>query len=189
MNVIGLTGYAGAGKDYVCDLLRTQFDNAGLMATRIAFADGVKQDIEETLGLSDFAAKGITATKLREKPYSPEIRKLLQWWGTDLRRAEDEDYWVKLGIAQAGVEWNMGGADLIIFTDVRFQNEADVIHNAGGLVFQVVAEDSLRAERVGGTLPPSHASEVIDFEVDGIIQNSGMTEYPIELVLFLDGII
>ena len=179
MRLIGLCGYAGAGKDYVCDLIRTQFADSDREAVRVAFADGVKLDIEEALGGESIAA-------LWEKPYSEEIRWLLQQWGTELRRAQDEDYWVKKGLEVASETWNFGGADLIIFTDVRFENEAEAIREAGGLVMQVIATDEIRQERLGGWLPPKHASEVIDFETDGNVPNNGMTEFPIELIEYLD---
>ena len=181
MKIVGLCGYAGAGKDYVCDLIRTQADNADRYAQRVAFADGVKYDIEDALGVPRDSLDA-----LRSKPYSEEIRWLLQQWGTELRRAQDEDYWVKNGIERAQAEWDFGGADLIIFTDVRFENEAQAIRDAGGLVMQVIATDEIRQERLGGWLPPTHASEVIDFETDGNVPNNGMTEFPVELTIYLE---
>lgn len=184
MNVIGLAGQAGAGKDYVCDLIRSNFDKQNAWATRVAFADGVRNDIEIAMG-----AEPGSIEALWSKPYPLEIRALLQWWGTEFRRAQDTDFWAKRGLEAAQWEFDLGGADLIIFTDVRFENEAVAIRDAGGMVFEVVADEAIREERLGGVLPPAHASEDIDFEVDGFVHNSGTTTYPSALTEYLDGIL
>ena len=67
----------------------------------------------------------------------------------------------------------------MVITDVRFANEADVIHEAGGLVYEVRAPENVRRERLGGELPPAHASEEIDFGVDGVIWNERDNRQPI----------
>ncbi|MDA8151502.1 MAG: hypothetical protein M0003_02105, partial [Acidithiobacillus sp.] len=58
-------------------------------------------------------------------PYSP--RQILQWWGTDYRRAQRETYWidkVRDRLLSDPGHW--------VVTDVRFQNEADLIRELGG---------------------------------------------------------
>jgi hypothetical protein len=46
-----------------------------------------------------------------------------QYVGTDLFRADDEDYWVKKAVDALGES----PAERVVFTDVRFENEADYI--------------------------------------------------------------
>ena len=184
MRVIGLAGMAGAGKDYVCDLIRSHFDRQNGWAVRVAFADGVRNDIEIAMG-----AEPGSIESLWSKPYPIEIRSLLQWWGTEFRRSQDVDYWAKRGMKVAEEEYTHGGADLVIFTDVRFQNEADIIMEAGGMVFEVVADQDIRARRLGGVLPPNHASEEIDFDIDGIIENNGKTIFPQAFDEFIDEVL
>jgi hypothetical protein len=167
--LIGLAGSAGAGKDHAYGVLKTLL--APWTVERVAFADGLKFDIEEALDVSPYSLP-----MLRDKPYTPEIRALLQWWGTELRRDQDEDYWVNKGMEMVA-EAN-GYADLVVITDVRFANEADLIRKNGGLVVEVYAPQKIRMVRLGGIAPPSHASEVIDFEVDAMIDNSGTTIIP-----------
>ncbi len=170
--ILGLAGQAGAGKDYTYQhLVNTHLaiiDNP-LVVVRVAFADGVKEDIEDALQTD--------IEMLWSKPYPDEIRKLLQWWGTELRRAQDEEYWSKKGIAEA--KRLAALVHLVVVTDVRFANEVDVIHEAGGRVYEVVAADVVRRERLGGELPPAHASEEIDFDTDGIIWNGETGKPPI----------
>ena len=163
MNIIGLAGHAGAGKDHTYEYLRDLL--SPLQVTRIAFADSLKFDIEETLGLSPYALGAI-----RSKPYTSEIRLLLQWWGTELRREQyGDDYWVRKGMEMA--EEASGYSHLVVVTDVRFANEAAAIIDVGGITAEVLADEAIRRERLGGVLPASHDSEVIDFDTHALILN------------------
>jgi hypothetical protein len=76
MKIIGLTGKAGAGKDYVYETIDASL-HTHQAVRRMAFADGVKIDIQ------DAVARGRDLVELWEKPYTHEVRALLQWWGTD----------------------------------------------------------------------------------------------------------
>jgi hypothetical protein len=60
----------------------------------------------------------------------PKPRSLLQWWGTDYRRAKDPDYWVKR--LKKTLEDHK--PDVALITDVRFMNEVEYIRAAGGLL-------------------------------------------------------
>lgn len=52
----------------------------------------------------------------------------------------------------------------VVCDDVRFANEVDAIHRAGGTVIRIVR---------GDLAPASHVSEAQDFEVDRTIYNDG----------------
>lgn len=171
---LGLCGMAGSGKDYTREWL---CDNSKHKVIRVAFADGVREEVTEILGIAN-------PTRLFTKPYRKEVRWLLQQWGTELRRAEDPNHWVDYGMAKAermASEFlqRMRVTDtedkrdlLIVFTDVRFENEAAAITAKGGMVLEVRANVGLRQHRLGGTLPPDHASEEMDFFVDGYVSNN-----------------
>lgn len=58
--------------------------------------------------------------------------KLLQWWGTEYRRAQDPNYWVKK--CMDSIPANL---DIAMITDVRFPNEADAVKQRGGYNIQV----------------------------------------------------
>lgn len=75
--------------------------------------DAVLNEINQT-GNIDF---GVWA-----KPTSALMRVLLQWWGTDYRRAEDENYWIKRWLS-AHIPSLIAGERLCI-CDVRYNNEA-----------------------------------------------------------------
>lgn len=149
--IVGLTGRAGAGKDFTYKWLESRDYNV----IRLAWADNLKHEIEEYLN------GGHYLPALWEKPYPSEVRKLLQWWGTDLRRKENASYWIdkmqaELAPYADGGPYAVGRAAVI--TDTRFPNEADAIRDMGGIIIAVWAPTATRQKRLG-TLPPEHASE------------------------------
>jgi hypothetical protein len=77
------------------------------------------------------------------------VRRILQWWGTEYRRAEDPDYWTK---AWATLVENLDLNTLhVLIDDVRFMNELSTIQNEGGLIVKI--------ERPGFNGAGNHASE------------------------------
>lgn len=183
--LIGLAGKAGAGKDYIFEDLKRCFSHPAETGAvqRVAFADEVKFDLQDAF------FNGEAPEVLWAKPYSPEVRWLLQNWGTEYRRAQDPDYWINRGRETIEVLID-DRVPLVVVTDVRFQNEVDVIHSLGGLVFEVIAENATRANRLDISIAlqqeqDKHASAIIDFETDGHIMNDGLTTYPTALVEYL----
>lgn len=160
VKLVGLGGKAGSGKDHTFLYLRGMIGPR--RAKKVAFADGVRDEANEILCSDDHA--------FYTKPYKPEVRALLQWWGTDLRRAQDPDYWVDYAFKDYR-NWERT-YDVVVFTDVRFANEANAILDHGGQVYEVTATDPIRAKRLGGELPPEHASEVMDFNRTGTLYNN-----------------
>ena len=152
--IIGLTGAAGSGKDSVADILvaehgfqRIAF--AGCLYEEVSTAFNVPVDclkIRETKEKLSFRLSlghcmdGDFARVVRDIrhggnrpighssiPYSP--RQILQWWGTEYRRAQCKTYWidkVRDRILSCATEQDW------VVTDVRFQNEADLVQELGG---------------------------------------------------------
>jgi hypothetical protein len=107
----------------------------------LAIAKSFDYSYEElfSMGVRECSGRDIVVTKIPDwvqPDPNPEISdlaphgkhpKLLQWWGTDYRRAQDPDYWVsKLFV---NIPANL---DIALITDVRFSNEADAIKKRGG---------------------------------------------------------
>src|SRR6185369_4079868 len=77
---------------------------------------------------------------------SMSFRKLLQLWGTEYRRAEDPEYWVKK------TEEIIKQAELpVVIDDVRFEDEARMVQKLGGVLVRITRP---------GVRMMNHASEV-----------------------------
>ncbi len=73
-------------------------------------------------------------------PLSP--RQVLQWWGTEFRRAQDPDYWLKQATAwlnrvRDGVDYPEHRPQFFVNTSVRFPNEQEWVHAQGGNVWHL----------------------------------------------------
>lgn len=194
MKLVALTGLHGAGKDTVADALPARkLAFADVLYREVARSyslDGIevikrRETKEVARGefrvnasedtdfvcfcLNTFASLNtscaLSAVAWVEIPRSP--RQILQWWG-DYRRAQDPDYFVK------AVQHRLYGASIysdVVITDCRFPNEARMVRQLGGQVWQVVRP---------GHEPPrtGHASETTgdEFAPDVVIRNAGSLE-------------
>jgi len=172
--VIGISGKIGAGKDAVAaHLVKKDF-------RVVRFSDSLKEEVlrilpktcREIYRASYSTASG-TATdeELRrmlwdDKP--PIIRRLLQEWGTDLRRNENPSYWITKW--EEKVESLLAIGSSIVSPDVRFLNEHGAVKKFGGEI--------LRVDRPGVVLG-DHVSELEadSLKYDYVIDNTGTLEH------------
>ena len=77
------------------------------------------------------------------------VRRILQWWGTEYRRAQDPDYWTKAWARKIS-QYDPNTTHILI-DDVRFINELTTIKEQGGLIVKI--------ERPGFNGANNHASE------------------------------
>jgi hypothetical protein len=140
MIVVGISGYAGAGKDTVADILVRDYG-----FTKMAFADPIKamvkdldpmvgwgsycckdcfNDEPEAMYLSDLYSYGWTDQMIKDSEYGDEVRRIWQRFGTEVHRADSEDYWVEKALERM----YDSGHERIVLPDVRFPNEADAIY-------------------------------------------------------------
>lgn len=172
--VIGFTGYAQSGKDTAAGFLIEQ----GYQ--RLSFADALRDSLyalnpivsTKTVQVDDQCFGGdMTVWERvqdvvdrigyeRAKVEYPEIRQLLQRFGTDVGRAlYGEGFWVD----RVTNQMHQGGKYVI--SDVRFQNEALAVQRFGGKVFRIV--------RPGTGAVNTHISDtgIDSLIVDGVIPN------------------
>lgn len=134
--IIGITGKMGSGKNAVGDILHEDFGYE-----LIAFADPLRAEVAEAIR-RQWMPDGIslhlweimlesTPEQVYAKPTVNGMRELLQWFGSDFRRVQDPNYWVKKTAKR------MKPGQRYAITDVRFPNEADFIINGGGVVWRV----------------------------------------------------
>ncbi len=158
--VIGLAGYARAGKDTVARMITEyRFEQR-------SFATPLKQCLA---ALNPFDGEDYN-TRVSDQLHHggweyaktiPEIRSLLQRLGTEAGRdVLGQDVWVN-------ALFNTPNNGRLVISDVRFPNEAAAIKARGGLLWRVL--------RPGAGPANDHMSEVAldDYEFDGIIHNYG----------------
>lgn len=164
--LIGLCGAAGAGKNTVAELLT---DSNGGPFVQIAFADPLYECVSTITGLSvdrikDREVKETVIPWLGKSP-----RQLLQTLGTEWGRGTvHPEIWIRIAMERAGQHQTFSG---VVVTDVRFDNEAQAIVDAGGEVWRV-ARPGWRCLADDAATHPSEAG-VSDHLIARIIDNSG----------------
>lgn len=154
--IIGISGKARHGKDTLAEF----FVKFG--CKRISYADALKAAAREVFGFTEAQLYG----EDKEKPdpfWVLTPRDVLQRMGTEaMRRTFGDDVWVRAAFRRmtAGGDW--------VIPDVRFPNEAEAVHKAGGIM--------IRINRRGVPAVNPHISETAlddwpDF--DAVIQNNG----------------
>lgn len=74
------------------------------------------------------------------------VRTVLQYWGTEVRRKQDDNYWVNKAI-KAVYEHIANGRSVYV-SDVRFPNEADAIKEFLGNVIRLDVSDEEQSRRI-----------------------------------------
>ena len=172
MKLIGLSGPAGVGKDTIADYLVTEHG-----FTKFSFSDALYREVSEAFGVSveelqdrenkEVPHAGLTAEDCTDDAFCEIMqiaacergehdlwervrfspRWVLQHWGTEYRRAQDPDYWVK-----AAALWVQAWLDVtrddgephagLVNTSVRFANEVEFIRSLDGQVWHVRRRDT-----------------------------------------------
>lgn len=136
--LIGLAGYAGAGKDEVAKILVREH---GLK--RIAFADPLRSMLYDLNPVIDCDCYGSRPVRVKDlvdtlgwdvaKRNHQEIRELLQRLGNEAAKPVFGDScWTDIGMAAAR-ESHLS----VVFSDCRFPVEAQAVRDAGGQIWEV----------------------------------------------------
>jgi hypothetical protein len=183
--LIGLTGRAQAGKDTVYERARHIY---GDRVQRRSFADALYNSSAATLGVSEeclreWKSDPDITVEVHHRVYGPiqmlSVRQYLQRTGTEAHRdLFGEDFWVDhLDLSH--------DPDTIVFvTDVRFDNEAQAIIDAGGYIVQVIgpetADDAHRSE--AGVDP-----RLTEWVVDNSVRGAGFSYLDFQVRTILAG--
>ena len=161
LDLIGITGTAHSGKDTLGQFL---VDNYGF--ERAAFADPLKL-IASEIGWDGSKADGGACNSCGML----HGRKLLQVLGTEgARQHIGENVWVDATLRQIAEARVLTGQTKWVITDVRYQNEAQMIQAHGGEIWRV--------ERPGTDRQDQHASEteLAAIGADALFVNDGTIE-------------
>ena len=150
IKVIGIGGFAKAGKDTFVAIARDILECNGYFGYRVAFADTLKDEVQEMLTFNGFNVDVYKMT-----PEEKELaRPLLVWWGCQRRReSRDGLYWVNEindVIDQRVKELSIPGPErdkmIFLVSDVRFYNEASWVQNECDGVFIHLKRYSMKSE-------------------------------------------
>lgn len=164
--VVGISGKIGSGKNYLADRLIEEYSRRGLKAGFSSFATPLKAELsqiiqslpgpDESIAASynmplkqaqklrellaaDYAARGLSLTAYDR---TEGVRRALQYLGTDIRRAVDQQYWVNL--FKRAVDRTL---DFALVTDVRFPNEADAMIDMSGVILRLEVPEEVILDR------------------------------------------
>jgi len=162
--ILGLSGWARAGKDTVADYL---VDKYGFV--KMSFASPMREALYRLNPRIQVAqmhavplATVVDSMGWEElKAVSPDIRPLMQRLGTEVgREMFGENFWVDLAMKQAAQH------ERVVFADCRFQNEANAIKEANGF--------NWRISRPGFEAANDHISEhdLDDFKFNLYLNNA-----------------
>ena len=163
MTIFAISGKAGAGKDTLALLLKTQLVLKGYSVdrmTHINFAGKVKEAAQLIFGLD---ARHFVDQKLKKKllPGFGKLtpRTILQKLGTDVARNIYKDIWVN---NYDRILSKTYGIDFVFTTDLRFQNELEYLENVWKYSSEKITVIFIKISRGGGVLnkeESKHASE------------------------------
>jgi hypothetical protein len=128
--LIGISGFARSGKDTFYQRCKGLLEKEGKVATRFAFADALKAEVDNLL-TSNLNISAFTEDDKQKKL----IRPLLVTYGTELRRKLNPNCWIER--IQPDVVNAINNDEFVFITDVRFKNEAEWIRMNGGILVNV----------------------------------------------------
>jgi hypothetical protein len=168
MKVIGITGKAGSGKDWLAGVIRSAVAESGFVYLRYAFAWPIKNEL---------IARGECTFDEAHFTKPARVRDRLQQFGTEQgRNVYGEGYWLRH--ADNWLRLFEGqGVHGVVIPDCRFANEIEWVHARGGKVVRMLHGPG-RPYPLEGTPYARHSSEcaadgvTVDAE---IVNGVGMT--------------
>ena len=167
MLIIGFGCKAQVGKDTASIYLENKYS---AYAKRVAFADKIKEEATSLFNLTKKQLHGPQEFKEAVDPrYNMSAREILQQLGKKMREIYPS-IWRNFVFDVTIPELQKQGYDLFAISDVRYPNEVDKIHEAGGIVVNILRDGA------GVTVGKYHESEhaLEDYEgFDFTIKNNG----------------
>lgn len=159
-----MSGKMGAGKDTIGDGIKERLKSYGHNVVSMSYALPIRKEMEEVLNHYEahkdykMTAKYFNVSSCKIKEFirllngkdvyrrTDESRLAIQYWGTDVRRSQDTNYWINQLVKMIVSELNNGNS--VEISDVRFENEADSILDLNGKIIRIELPDKVRVERI-----------------------------------------
>lgn len=164
MKIIAFTAKKETGKTTAVKYMMQKYPHAlhinfkdALIGEIIALFPEVLQAMCEYYNKSDYDGMDPWTTEklFRVKPRL--VRAFMRNFGTEVRRREDPDHWVKAWIKTLK-SVKVSDETVIFVDDVRFLNEAQAVKDFGGTIIRITSDKPVPVD--------AHASE---FEMDHIV--------------------
>lgn len=168
--IIGLHGVARVGKDEFANYISQYYG-----FTKLALADPIRTAL---FSLNPWILTDTMSYRLQDiinmfgwdeaKVLYPEIRRLMQVFGTEIARCQwNDNFWINLMIE------NIDKLNRVVISDVRFQNEVDMVRSYGNNGYLI------KITRPGVTSVNSHISDagLDDSLFDLVIRNDGSLKH------------
>lgn len=173
--LLTISGKIGAGKDTVAPIVLDGLNISERDRFHDFFARPLKEEINEIIFIINMADDIETATFLTEVKHSvpnekaafvietlwesvksgavttgydrtPVVRTALQYWGTETRRAQDDNYWIKKALSNALTLIAEGKT--VYVTDSRFPNEVAAVADAHGVTIRLTVSPEEQERRI-----------------------------------------
>lgn len=140
--IIGLVGFKQVGKSTAAKHLegrgfaRINMKDALVAETKRNFPDLLEAIVDAEMANTYVDGTCTSIDELFEKK-PPLMRTLLQNYGTEVRRGDNDSYWTD--------QWKLAAENCnnsnIVVDDVRFLNEAEAVKEQGGIIIRLVRPD------------------------------------------------
>lgn len=171
MKIIGFLGKKGSGKDTCSDYITSYLSNLNITSEKVAFANPLKKATQILFQLTDDQVYG-SQKEVIDDNWKITPRQIFQYIGTDIFRNKIDElipntgsnFWCKSfekSLQNINVEY-------ILVSDVRFQNEVDIIHKLGGIIIKI--ERDLINEKFNEHISELSIDEITNY--DHIIVNN-----------------
>lgn len=129
--LVGICGEAGAGKDTVAAIIHKYF-----ASHTMAFADPIRAAVSAMLDIPISTLQHRESKEERIIDLGKSPRQIMQLLGTEFgREMIHPELWLK--IASSRLQKHLK-TSYVVITDVRFDNEAEMIHKLNGYIIKVV---------------------------------------------------
>jgi hypothetical protein len=163
--LIGFNGRMGVGKSTAIQLLKAI---SGREVINVKFA-------QPLYDMQEYIYGRIEGVYRRPADFLKD-RKLLQWLGTEWgRESISKTLWVDIWKAEIEMRQYCNKDAIIVCDDVRFENEAEILHKLGGKLVQIVADQSQERTVTGIANHASEAGIKAD-HIDYLIENNRTIE-------------
>lgn len=148
MKIIGFSGKAGSGKDTSADIIKNMYQlDLRYKVYRLSFSKVLKRAVKILFNLTEQQLYDRVLKEKLDARYNYSPRYILQYIGTDvIRQHFGQDFFVNRlseeidDIMRRHEKAMFKKNVLIMITDVRFDNEAEMILRSGGIVVDITRD-------------------------------------------------